>query len=87
MLRCLVAPGGVVFCHHFRDGVQDHPTIRHPSSPDDILGRGELRGLFCGGVGEERGGVADWHVLLDDEESTLPDGRPMVSFAAQRPWK
>ena len=69
----LVAPGGVVFWHHFRDGVQHHP-LGHPSSPDDIVRPGELRQAFAG-----------WRVLLDDEEGTLPDGRPMVTFIAQRP--
>ena len=69
----LIAPGGAVFYHHFLDGVQHHPTIKHPSSPDDILRRGELgREVFPG-----------WPVIVDDEATPLPDGRPMATFIAQ----
>ena len=61
---------------HFLDGVQHHP-IGHPSSPNDYLQRGELRSVFCSGD-------AEFEVLVDDEESTLPDGRPMANFLARR---
>ena len=71
----LVAPGGVVVYHHFLHGVQEHP-IGHPSSPADILQKGELGAVFDG-----------WMQLLNDEETPLPDGRPMTSFVAQRPIK
>jgi len=69
----LVAPGGVVFWHHFREGVQHHP-LGHPSSPDDIVGKGEFSAAFAG-----------WRVLVDDEVGCLPDGRPVATFIAQRP--
>ena len=73
--RELVAPGGLVFWHHFRDGCQHHP-LGHPSSDADIVRPGELMEAFAG-----------WEVLLNDEEAFLPDGRPMVTFIAQRPLK
>lgn len=71
--RELVAPGGVVFWHHFRDGCQRHP-LGHPSNDADIVRPGELLEAFEG-----------WAVLLNDEAAFLPDGRPMVTFIAQRP--
>ena len=72
--REMVAPGGLVFWHHFRDGCQHHP-LGHPSSDADIVRPGELLDAFAG-----------WEVLLNDEEALLPDGRPMVTFIAQRPF-
>jgi SAM-dependent methyltransferase len=71
--RELVAPGGLVFWHHFRDGCQRHP-LGHPSNDADIVRPGELLAAFQG-----------WRVLLNDEAAFLPDGRPMVTFVAQRP--
>lgn len=72
-LAALVKPGGFVLFSHFRDGVQYHP-IGHPSSADDFLEIGELRGVF-----------GQWEIYLDDEETCLPDGRPMSSMLARRP--
>lgn len=72
-LRDIVRPGGCVLFTHFRDGVQSH-EIGHPTSPDDIVQRGELPRAFDG-----------WEVLSHDEETCLPDGRPMVTFLAQKP--
>jgi len=71
--KTLVAPGGIIFFRHFLDGVQHHP-IGHPSNQKDYLLRGELRSAFSG-----------WEVILDDEATPLPDGRPMATFIAQRP--
>ena len=72
-VQSLVAPGGVVFWHHFRAGVESHP-LGHPSNPEDIVSQGELQAAFEG-----------WEILLNDETNHLPDGRPMVTFIAQRP--
>jgi SAM-dependent methyltransferase len=69
----LVAPGGVIFFHHFLDGVQHH-SIGHPSALKDYLLHDELFESFPG-----------WEVLINDEATPLPDGRPMATFVAQRP--
>jgi len=73
VIKDIITPGGIIFFHHFLDGVQDHP-LGHPSSPHDYLLKGELRQSFSG-----------WHVVLEDETTTLADGRPMVTFIAQKP--
>lgn len=73
ILKDIIKPGGFIFFHHFLDGVQNH-KIGHPSSPSDYAEKGELLSSFEG-----------WHVMMNDEITTLSDGRPMVNFIAQRP--
>lgn len=73
ILKDMISPGGFIFFHHFLDGVQHH-SIGHPSSPNDYALKGELFKSFAG-----------WEVVMNDEESTLSDGRPMVTFIAQKP--
>jgi SAM-dependent methyltransferase len=70
VLRELVRPGGTVFYHTFMSGVE---AFGKPRRPRFILQPGELKTLFSG-----------WTVL-DYQETTLSDGRPVQLIAAQKP--
>lgn len=69
-IRQVLKPGGVVVFETFSAGVE---KIGTPKNPQFILKEGELAEVF-----------SDFEVLVD-RITTLPDGRPLNSFIAQKP--
>jgi hypothetical protein len=67
--------GGFLMISHFLEGCQ-HTNVGTPSTVEGYLLRGELTKLCAGSS-------AQYEVLLDDE-TALPDGRPICRFLARR---
>ena len=64
-----IRPGGFVLIQTFTEGVE---KFESPKNPNFILKKGELAEVFAG-----------YNIIIDRIE-TLDDGRPVVSFLAQK---
>jgi SAM-dependent methyltransferase len=69
-LKRLLAPGGMIVYQTFMQGCE---RFGSPKNPKFLLAPNELSQVFHG-----------YHILTDDM-ITLPDGRPMSAFIAQKP--